>query len=341
MILPTVFDYFAADAMGPLFAVPDATENPGHPIREQLREQLDSFDSARIAKIKRDPLFSFNHSNLRGRHLDDAARHSLLIELLNTAIPARRRQLLTEDAVDRPAPYNHPALRDLPLTDEHLVPLREFDFRRGGALIRSGFAFSLVPVAESVNASYWLTRSLAHHARETGYARLDPLLVSPSDEYRGGEYRMLVYGRALDWKRLADLTEVEHGRWIPGRLTHGVQSTEYVWSPRDDGVHFRCEELVDRSRAKHWGSRYFHGIYRPAQEIFEHVDGAIRFMTASELAIREKSHLRNAGKVGVRVKVIRTDHPITQAQFVDLCPQFFVWNYDVARYCGADIPPEL
>ncbi len=278
---------------------------------------------------------------MHGAELDAAARQWYLIELLKSAIPAKRRELLISDAVDRPAPYEHPALRDLPLTDEHLVPLREFLVCRNGALVRSGFAFSLVPVTESVNASHWLVQSLAKHAQERAYVRLDPLLVSTVEHYRGCEYKMIVYGRALDWERLSNLSEQDHGRWLPGPLTRGVQSTEYVWSPRDDGVHFRCEELITRDRAGSWGSRYLHCIYSPGKEVFEHLDCALRFMDSGEMSCREETHLRIAGKVGVRVKMLRIDHGITQTEFVDLCAQFFVWNFDVARYCGADIAPEL
>ncbi len=341
MIIPSVLEYFAADAFGPIFAVRDAAEDQDHPLRELLREQLDSFEQARIESIRADPLFLFHHTHLHSAELDAAARQWYLIELLNTAIPARRRELLISDEADRPAPYEHPALRDLPLTDEHLVPLQEFVVCRNGALVRSGFAFSLVPVTESVNASHWLTQSLAQHAQRCAYVRLDPLLVSTVERYRGCEYKMLVYGRALDWARLSSLAEEEHGRWLPGRLTRDVQSTEYVWSPRGDGVHFRCEELINRDRARSWGSRYLHGIYSPGREAFEHLDCALRFMNSGEMSCREETHLRNAGKVGVRVKMLRIDHWITQTAFADLCAQFFVWNFDVARYCGADVAPDL
>jgi hypothetical protein len=171
--------------------------------------------------------------------------------------------------------------------------------------------------------------------------RLDPLLVSRIEDYAGLEYKMLVYGRALDWDRLMQLKEEEHGRWQPGRLTRGVANTEFVWSPRHREVHFQCEELLVRERAIGWGCRYLHAILDRDSRRVSHLDGALRFMTSEDLDVRQGCHLRRADKVGTRVKIFRTDVPVEPECFSEVAPQFFVWNYDVARYFGNDIPPDL
>ena len=337
---PDVLNFFAAGSCAPMFSLPDIARDSVHPFHDRLHEQLERVPGQEIERLITDRRFRFFHNGTRAA-LSKKAKEWYIIELLGGEIPLMRRRLLTQGFfADRPEPYCHPALADIEITHDFLVPLREFDTGCGG-LEREGFVFSMIPVTESVNASYWLARTLTTSLHDEVLVRLDPLLISPLEDYRTTLYRMLVYGRSLDWDRFAQLHEEDHGRWHPGKLTSGVKCTEYVWSPRENEVHFRCEELIDANRALRWGCRYLHAVYQPNTERIVHLDGALRFLSDDEFASRQSCHLRHAGKIGNRIKLFRIDAPVKREHLVEIAPQFFVWNYDIARYFGDDVPPEL
>ena len=337
---PDVLNFFAAGSCAPMFSLPDIARDSAHPFHDRLHEQMERVPEQEIERLIADRRFRFFHNGTRAA-LSKKAKEWYIIELLGSEIPSLRRRLLTQGFfADRPDPYCHPALADIEITHDFLVPLREFDTGCGG-LARAGFVFSMIPVTESVNASYWLARTLTTSLREEVFIRLDPLLISPIEDYRTTMYKMLVYGRALDWDRFAQLHEEDHGRWLPGKLTSGVKCTEYVWTPRENEVHFRCEEIIDANRVLLWGCRYLHAVYQPNTERILHLDGALRFLSDDEFALRQSCHLRHAGKIGNRIKLFRIDAPVKREHLVEIAPQFFVWNYDIARYFGADVQPDL
>jgi len=55
--------------------------------------------------------------------------------------------------------------------------------------------------------------------------------------------KMLVYGRPLDWDRLRKLKE-EHGQYIDAKPYSEIGTTQYVWRPEENEIHFTCEELT-------------------------------------------------------------------------------------------------
>ena len=145
-------------------------------------------------------------------------------------------------------------------------------------------------------------------------------------------YKMFMYGRPLDWSRIAGLRESEHGRWLPdGPLGRKSLFTDFCWQPRANEVHFTCEEVPVLAVSPE-ASRYLHAIYLPERESFEHFDGALRVYTVEELSRRHDLHVRNAGKLGYRQKVFRADEAIPQEAFSAVTQAFFVWNYDIQTY---------
>jgi len=66
--------------------------------------------------------------------------------------------------------------------------------------------------------------------------------------------------------------------------------------------------------------------------MISHLDGALRLYTRAELQDRHSTHVRHAGKAGVREKVFRTDVPIPRETLSTIVQAFFVWNRDVASY---------
>jgi len=165
--------------------------------------------------------------------------------------------------------------------------------------------------------------------------RLDPLLVCPVDEYSQVAYLMTVYGVPLDWQDITTLRAERHGRWMPDPgWQDDVAFTDVVWTPRDDGVHFQCEEVPKPELADARGARYFHSIYQRESGKFIHADGALRIYSEPELTDRQGIHLRNTGKVGARAKVFVADGEIEAQAWCELVGAYFVWNRDVESYVG-------
>ena len=166
-------------------------------------------------------------------------------------------------------------------------------------------------------------------------------MFGEADKYPRMEYRMWWYGRPLDWNRIHKLKVEDHGRWLPGGLSTRAEFTDFVWSPRNEEVHFQCEEFPKVNDIFARGSRYFHTIYHVAKEKIIHLDGALRIYKDKNWEKRKDIHLRKSGKVGVRVKLFRIDAPVDRNVFGVLCSNFFVWNNDVERYFGAEIPDDF
>ena len=85
-------------------------------------------------------------------------------------------------------------------------------------------------------------------------------------------------------------------------------------------------------------SRYFHAVFSRDRDAVTHLDGACRFFSPKERINRGNLHLRQTGKLGTRIKVFRLDGEIKVGPVAPLGGTFFVWNYDVAAFFGADIP---
>jgi hypothetical protein len=162
--------------------------------------------------------------------------------------------------------------------------------------------------------------------------RLDPFLFGPADTFPTLFYRMWMYGRPLDWNRISRLQQPEHGRWLPGTISHRSQFTDFSWSSRDNEVHFVCEEIPTLESVLYEPSRYLHAIYMPDAGSIGHLDGAIRLFTPEEIATRSALHVRNAGKLGWRQKIFRTDQPVPRETFSAVTQTFFVWNLDIQNY---------
>lgn len=323
-------------------------EPPHWFIREVLRDATsclrDAIERA-TAAVSLDDIASLDHDSFAQSEIlftgDEETRARLLVvsREAERLIQTQRLMLATQRGAS--PPYGHPVLRGLTPDEEGLVPLAGFDID-GDALCRDGFAFFVLPGVPGANANYWLLNEI-QRAGLTRFikVRLDPLVYGPADELRGRFYRASMYGRDLDWERIRGLREPEHGRWSPGRLSRRSLFTDYAWIPHDDEVDFHCEELPVEAEVATRGSRYLHAIYDKRSSQITHLDGATRIFTRCELSTRANSHVRNAGKIGTRVKIFRTDQAIPRNALSALAEGFFVWNYDVPRYFGAPIPSAL
>ncbi len=254
---------------------------------------------------------------------------------IDRAIATKRISLLkTSKNSPQIKPYDHPNLNGIELDNNCLVRLSEFDTSLR-YLKRGSTVFQILPsIAYSINSVYWLSHILFRLAKQGEIRiRLDPLMVQEASTYRPTEYKMWVYGKELDWQDISSLKEDRHMKWLPN---HGfqpdVEFTDLVWAPRDNEIHFICEELPKKELVSIRGSRYFHGIYVPDNPRFIHCDGAIRIYSIQEIEQRYTTHVRNMGKIGKRVKIFQTDFDIPTIDWVSIVLAFYVWNMDIEKY---------
>lgn len=331
-----IFDFFAAHPVGPMLSFDLEASDPRDVLREPLETFLSSFSAEEVASVQASKDFQF----FAGRRPDKdrAARVWLGERRLAIEIARRRLEVITQD-LDclRPRPYAAPALGDLQIDDHHLAPLAAFRFD-GARLVRNEFAFLLLPTTGAPNSTYWLLATIY----EQGLAprtrvRLDPFLSGPVATFPEAHHRMWLYGRALDWERIRSLKEPEHGRWMPDSPLSRGQFTDYAWTPRDDEVHFVCEEIPSVENIGTEPARYLHAIYSRRSRTIEHLDGAIRIYSREEIGQRTALHARNAGKMGVRQKVFAIGGALDPDVLSQVAQTFFVWNSDVQQYFGNTI----
>lgn len=337
MLNRKLFNVFSRSYDPPHWVIEGLLESDDTEVRMAIIATLEAVPASEIDQVDED-----THAKLEIIFSSSDRAERARLHLVSSAVAQELHQTrmaeVCNHANGRPKPYDHPLLIDIPVDTEGLVPLSTFQIK-GDALCYNGHAFFVLPAVPASNANYWLLQNIQRKGLVNSVSvRLDPLLHGPETELAGYSYRMDVYGRPLDWDRIRSLREIEHGRWMPGKLSTKSLFTDYAWTPHADEVDFICEELPPVVAVENRGSRYLHAIYDKQRNTLTHLDGAIRFYTPSELDSRERMHVRNAGKAGRRTKVFRTDQPVDPATMGDIVQAFFVWNYDVARYFGAPIP---
>ncbi|MFI5263019.1 MAG: hypothetical protein ACHQM6_00730 [Candidatus Kapaibacterium sp.] len=220
------------------------------------------------------------------------------------------------------------------LDSEGLVSLSEFQhqfFR----LEKNGQVFHMAPSLPQVNSSYWVSHILTTKYLSVAKIRIDPFWILPSAGYRQMMYRVNIYGPDFDWNRILSLRNEEHNQFMPEQDSSAAYETYYtevVWSPRGNEIHFIAEEIPTTAVCSLRGGRYMHSIFDKNREAFVHIDGAIRYYSAEELNIRKDIHVRNAGKIGKRIKLFRIDADVPLQDWKALLGSFYIWNNDIANY---------
>jgi hypothetical protein len=161
--------------------------------------------------------------------------------------------------------------------------------------------------------------------------RLDPFMVHPVAGYHAPIFTMEVWGGPISWSEVLALKKERTWRWTPDHESD-TAFTEAVWTPRGDEVHLQCEEVPKPHAASFRPSRYFHTIVDRSLASVVHCDGAVRILTPAEAQSRNTTHLRDAGKVGTRVKVFQVDGAIDSAVWTSLMSAYFVWNEDAQTF---------
>jgi hypothetical protein len=326
-----IFDAFAADPLGVLDRVGHIANSVESPLHASVNRFLQEIPQTAVAETCADAMFRGFYSGVQNP--DRLARIWFAERFLIDHISERRLERMREAGGGlRPAPYSTAALSDVSVDSEGLVRLPDFNFD-GSRLIRNQFAFTVLSTTSSPNSTYWLLRALySEGIADQCSIRLDPFLFGAVDSFPSVFYKGLVYGTPLDWDKVANLQTPDHGRWFSDGLNPDAGITEFCWTPRDNEVHFICEELPKVGSSRTSASRYLHTVYCRESKVITHFDGALRLYTDAELLDRSSQHLRNAGKQGTRVKVFRTDTPVARECFSLVTQAFFIWNRDVVNY---------
>jgi hypothetical protein len=319
---------FASDPLSQWDKVLNCSDDATWPLYRTLRDFIEELPRPAIEWAYSDETFL----GLYGRN-EQLARIWFTQHLLIEEVARRRLDLLARSGDSAVSlPYSVEALRAIEVDGEEMVRLSDFTYN-GTSLEVHGFSFVTCLLNHSSNSTYWLQaafyeQSLADHVR----VRLDPFLWGPSESFPRMGYKMLVYAMPLNWEGIEKLREVHHGQMRPENSRDRTETTEFCWIPRDDGVHFICEELPRRDLVGVQASRYLHAIYDPGTRTITHFDGALRIYTAQQMASRLKEHVRNAGKAGIRKKIFRIDAPVDRGAFSLIAQAFFIWNYDLTKY---------
>ncbi len=163
--------------------------------------------------------------------------------------------------------------------------------------------------------------------------RLDPYLIFHENTYSHMNFRMLVYGKPPNLEELNSLRTISHLRWMHDNIEKfDSLFTDALWYPRDNQVHFICEEVPKTDSFWYRGSRYFHAIYDCSLNKIVHLDGALRIYTERENIHRISCHVKDIGKIGKRVKIFQVDGEMSINNWSNITASFFVWNDDVQNY---------
>lgn len=329
-------DYFTSNLVDPMFLVFEILGEENHKEHKNLMTDIQNIDSEKL-------ILYTNEKHIDGfiREDDDIdlsrRAYYLIFHLQKEIASTRFKKLLNTDK--RPEPYNSHNLKDIDFDKNFLVNTNQFDlsyFR----FQKNDFVYQLSPITGASNSSFWIFQAIIKAIRESDIdfkIRLDPYIEIDSNNYQPLMYKMHVHGKPLDWDKLLMLRNDDFGQWFNERDN---RFTDYVWSPKDDEIHFTCEEYPSYNFRGLTTSRYFHAIFNKESGKIKHCDGAVRIYKDFEIDERRNYHIRQAEvrKIAKRVKIFQFDSKenkgkeLHQENFSQLAINFFVWNSDVYEY---------
>lgn len=315
--------------------VSEIYDDPTHESHDALVKDLWSISDATIAEFESKYRYLFNRSG-EGKDMD--LRKMFFEYDISTVVARKRLNILhnTEKGV-KSLPYIDSNLAGVPIDEHGLVPISELKFNHF-YLYYETYAYQLCPSLDQFNSSHWLGLLILNETfrnRRNFKIRLDPLMREPVETFQPYIALMQLHGKKLDWTRLKTLRTEEFGQWLgDGLSTSSILTTDYVWRPEKQEVHFTCEELPKPDCIDIRGSRYFHAIFDKSTGNITHCDGALRIYDEAEFTLRQKYHVRQpeVRKIGKRVKLFLIDDVIDQELFMSLATNFLVWNQDALEY---------
>ncbi len=330
------FDYFAQNLRDPMFEVFEVLDSKEHPEYKNLMIDIENINIHDL------DLFVEEHyiDNFLDRHEDKELgkrAYYIIFKLQKEIANTRVRKLSDFDTL--PEPYDSKNLLNIEYDKNYLISTNQFDLKFHRFQINN-FVYELCQTTGASNSNYWIFQAILkciHGTKVNFKVRLDPFIEIQSENYKPMMYKMHVHGKPLDWENLVDLRNEDFGQWFNEQDN---SFTDYTWAPRNNEIHFTCEEYPCHSYDGLSTSRYFHAIFNKTTGGIKHCDGAIRIYDEFEIESRHKFHVRQAEarKVGKRIKIFQFESKenhgkeIFQDDFCLLAVNFFVWNPDVQNY---------
>ena len=339
--LKKLIEYFASEVLPTYNILPFISLRKLNPIHEILNNFINSLPENLIENHILSPGFKLRNIAEDRETQIFKGRIDYTSKLITDIISKKRLEmLLNQHLNNRPQPYTHPDLVDMNLSPHFLVNMRDFDLNKG-LLNRNDTIFQITPSLPAHNSLYWVQRNLFElnlSKINSIRIRIDPFMIKSLNKYNPIFYKMLIYGRNLDWERIERIKDSEHCSWCPDdEDANDWNKTDLVWIKRDDGVHFLCEEVPNTKEILKRGSRYFHSIFNPKTKLINHADGSIRIYSKNDLENRIQTHVRKIGKIGVHVKLFEINGEISQKKWSELVQNFFIWNEDIRDYFQSEI----
>jgi len=333
------FNYFAGSLHDPLWEVFSVLDDNNHAEHEKLKVDLASIEIPLLESFLANN--NIDHLINTSGDIDQQKRAYFYINYLHQNIYSTRIEKLL-DTTERPSPYNKKNLLEIGIDKHNLCIINQFRLDNF-CIQKDDFVYQICPILEQSNSSYWLFRQISYLASKEEIIlkiRLDPFIEIAAQNYHPVLYKMIVFGKPLNWARLFSLREDEFGQWFDEKEYNRYGITDYLWSPIKNEIHFTCEELPKISYNGLKTSRYFHTIFNRKNGNIKHCDGAIRLYSDDELITRSKYHIKDPSirKFGKRIKIFQFDSTINNNSeinrkiFCDLITAFFVWNRDIMRY---------
>ena len=141
------------------------------------------------------------------------------------------------------------------------------------------------------------------------------------------------YGRPFSLKWVGELRGEESAEHGPGDSSLDGHCTQFLWSSKKDAaVQFSMEELPHKTEGsleqadEKIFTRFVHGIFDPAKEIFTHLDGTMRIYDKSDYEDRIFRNLKDCDKSYRKAKIFRVDGEIDYEIFRHVVGAFYKWN---------------
>jgi hypothetical protein len=333
------FGYFSSCLTDTMYEVYEVLDNKQHSERKKLLNDINSIEKLELEKFVNENNIGCYTNRIEGG--DFERKLFFFIHLMNKDIATNRIEKLL-DTKDRPSPYNSENLQSITIYKHNLVSIKDFNLKKN-RIEKGDYVYTLCPILEQSNSSYWISYKLLEFAKELKLnfkIRLDPFTEVPIKAFNLMKYKMLVHGKKLEWERLINLRNDDFGQWFNEKENDRVGFTDYIWAPKDNEIHFTCEELPKETFNGKKISRYFHAIFKKDTGGIIHCDGALRVYSECELLNRLRFHVKESEvrKVGARIKIFQYNSnendgkEIDQDAFCQLVISFFIWNDDVQEY---------
>ena len=233
---------FASDPLAPFDKLLHKSNHSSWPLHSELEGFLESLPPEAIEEAYADTTFV----GLYGKS-ERLARVWITERFLIEESARRRLESLAEPLLPSRMPYTADCLQKIKIDGECMVRLADLAYNNA-TLAAGEFSFTVCSTTESPNSTYWLLRSF-YEQGVAGHVsvRLDPFLWGPSDSFPQTMYKMLVYATPVNWESMSKLREPAHGKMQADKPADKSELTEFCWDPRDDGIHFTCEELPQGS----------------------------------------------------------------------------------------------